>query len=102
MAPEVTERDHAAAAVVLPEFEERLKNAHSRAASPGVINSIQRDYDDARYAEVDADADDGDELDNLSKAELVALADEHDVSLDGARTNADRADRLRAAGVSTE
>lgn len=100
-ADDVTERDHKAAAVVLPEFEERLKTAHARNLSAQHIAGIQEEYNAARYEEVDAaDSDDG--LDDLNKNDLVDLADEHDVDLTGARTNADRVDRLRAAGVTAD
>jgi hypothetical protein len=99
----VEERDTRAAAVVLPEHEQRLIDAHARNAHPNVIAGLQAEYDQARYDEIDAedrddDADDG--LDDLSRSDMDRLGAEHGVDLSGARTNAERRERLREAGVS--
>ncbi len=97
----VTDRDREAAAVVLPEFEQRLVDAHARSLSPKAVQRIQEEYEQARYDSLDDDdADNDDGLDDLKKDELIDLADEHGVDLSGARTNADRVQALRHAGVS--
>jgi hypothetical protein len=49
----------------------------------------------------DADGEDADDgLDGLKTDELKALAEENEVDLAGAKTNADRVAKLREAGVS--
>lgn len=78
----------------------RALNAHDRALRKGDPALAQRIQDgDAKAVD---EAIGGDGLDKLTKERLTALAEKHKVALEGASTNPQIVERLRAAGVAKE